>query len=134
MIKQFFIDSLENINIKTTFFPEDKVDFNGIPLDGDAIPAKGVNLHVSIKKSILLACINAMANNKNAIYEITPYADVSLSEIGEPIGVMIRRDEDMMIRLYYKCRIEEDGIAYEHFFDMRPYMPMDLIHFITEFK
>lgn len=134
MIKQFFIDSLENINIKTTFFPEDKVDFNGIPLDGDAIPAKGVNLHVSIKKSILLACINAMANNKNAIYELTPYADVSLSEIGEPIGVMIRRDEDMMIRLYYKCRIEEDGITYEHFFDMRPYMPMDLIHFITEFK
>jgi hypothetical protein len=134
MIKQFFIDSLENINIKTTFFPEDKVDFNGIPLDGEAVPAKGINLHVSIKRSILLDCIQAMASNKGSIYELTPYADVSLSEIGEPVGVSIRRDEDMMIRLYYKCRIEVDGVSYNHEFDMRPYIPMDLIHFLTEFK
>lgn len=134
MIKQFFIDSIENINMKATLFPEDKVDFNGIPLDGESVPAKGINLHVSVKKSVLLACIKAMAENRNAIYELTPYADVSLSEIGEPIGVSIRRDEDTMIRLYYKCRFEVDGILYNHEFDMRPYMPMDLIHFLTEFK
>ena len=134
MIKQFFIDGLENINMKATFFPDDKVDFDGIPFDGDAVPARGENLHVSIKKSILLACIKAMADNKSSIYELTPYADVSLSEIGEPVGVTIRRDEDMMIRLYYKCRIEVDDILYEHSFDMRPYMPMDLIHFLTEFS
>lgn len=134
MIKQFFIDSFENINIKTTFFPEDEVDLNGISLDPEDVPAKGLNLHVSIKKSILLDCIRAMANNKNSVYELTPYADVSLSEIGEPICVSIRRDEDMMIRLYYKCRIDEYGNSYNHEFDMRPYMPMDLIHFLTEFK
>lgn len=134
MIKQFFIDSVDNINMKTTFFPDEKVDFGGVLFDGEGVPGKGVNLHVSIKRSVLLACIKAMADNRTAIYELSPYADVSLSEIGEPIGVFIRRDEDAMIRLYYKCKFTSDGVFFEHSFDMRPYMPMDLIHFLTEFK
>ena len=131
--KEFYIDSFDNINFRTTFYSNDDLSFGDVHINSLAVPDSGIRLHVSIKRKSLLSAILAMANNKSSIFEIVLYADTSLSDIGSDIKITLRRSEDMMINLMYIFKVKVDsGEVIETMFNMRPYMPFDPIDFLTE--
>ena len=133
MKKEFYIDSFDNINFRTTFYSNDDLSFGDVHINSLAVPDSGIRLHVSIKRKSLLSAILAMANNKSSIFEIVLYADTSLSDIGSDIKITLRRSEDMMINLMYIFKVKVDsGEVIETMFNMRPYMPFDPIDFLTE--
>ena len=133
--KEFYIDSFDNINFRTTFYDNDDLSFGDVHINSLAVPDKGIRLHVSIKRKSFLNAILAMANNKNSIFEAVLYADTSLSDIGHDIRVTLRRSEDMMINLMYIFNVKVDsGEIIETMFNMRPYMPFDPIDFLTEYE
>ena len=132
--KEFYIDSFDNINFRTTFYDNDDLSFGDVHINSLAVPDRGIRLHVSIKRKSFLSAILAMANNKNSIFEAVLYADTSLSDIGHDIRITLRRSEDMMINLMYIFKVKVDsGETIETMFNMRPYMPFDPIDFLTEY-
>ena len=133
--KEFYIDSFDNINFRTTFYDNDDLSFGDVHINSLAVPDRGIRLHVSIKRKSFLNAILAMANNKNSIFEAVLYADTSLSDIGYDIRITLRRSEDMMINLMYIFKVKVDsGETIETMFSMRPYMPFDPIDFLTEYE
>ena len=133
--KEFYIDSFDNINFRTTFYDNDDLSFGDVHINSLAVPDRGIRLHVSIKRKPFLNAILAMANNKNSIFEAVLYADTSLSDIGHDIRVTLRRSDDMMINLMYIFKVKVDsGETIETMFNMRPYMPFDPIDFLTEYE
>ena len=126
MRKEFYIDSYDNYIFKTTFYRDDNnlSDlFNGLTIDPEYIPDNGIVLYVSINRKILKEAIMMMIQYKKVIHRAVIFADCSESEIGNPDSIIISRDQD-----------DEDENSFYHEFDLRPFMPFDLINFLSEFK
>lgn len=138
MRKEFYIDSHDNYIFKTTFYRDDNnlSDlFNGLTIDPEYIPDNGIVLHVSINRKILKEAIMMMIQYKKVIHRAVMFADCSESEIGNPDSIIISRDQDDELRLWYRTSIkDEDENSFYHEFDLRPFMPFDLINFLSEFK
>lgn len=129
MIKRIHIDEMNRVEFHTEFSEKDKSVLN-LKVAGSEIELPVKNIRLSILKSVLIGGIKIFNDNKEKIEQLVLKSEGTIEIDGNLYNLfaVIEQDEDSAIIL--KAYIPEIN----EYIEMRPYMPYDLIDFLTEIK
>lgn len=123
------IDEMNRVEFHTEFSEKDKAVLN-LKVAGSEIELPVKNIRLSILKSVLIGGIKIFNDNKEKIEQLVLKSEGTIEIDGNLYNIfaVIEQDEDSVIIL--KGYIPEVN----EYIEMRPYMPYDLIDFLTEMK
>lgn len=149
MLKEFWKDSYNNLVFKCTFKHHEDVEneclnLNGVtvyPLTSDRYGLIRTDdsdehaLQLSVNATMLKDTIVLMSKHGSSAKSVELYADCSGFSFGESHRVFIVREQDngIGLRVELILRLKDSEHSDLISINMRPFMPLDLIDFLTEY-